>query len=61
MSDFTYIAIAVALVVLVGGHTVWQLRGLFRARAADARLLASQACFRPVTVDGLPLIGAVKF
>lgn len=26
---------------------------------AGSRLLASQACFRPVTQDGLPLIGAV--
>jgi glycine/D-amino acid oxidase-like deaminating enzyme len=26
---------------------------------ADAPVLASQACFRPVTQDGLPLIGAV--
>lgn len=25
----------------------------------DARILAQQACFRPVTEDGLPLIGAV--
>jgi glycine/D-amino acid oxidase-like deaminating enzyme len=26
---------------------------------ADAKVLARQACFRPVTQDGLPLIGAV--
>ena len=26
---------------------------------ASARILAEQACFRPVTSDGLPLIGAV--
>jgi len=26
---------------------------------AGSRVLASQACFRPVTQDGLPLIGAV--
>ena len=26
---------------------------------SDARVLATQACFRPVTEDGLPLIGAV--
>ena len=28
-------------------------------RLASARVLSSQACFRPVTQDGLPLIGAV--
>ena len=27
---------------------------------ARSRVLASQACFRPVTADGLPLIGAVR-
>ena len=27
---------------------------------ASAPVLASQACFRPVTADGLPLIGAVQ-
>jgi glycine/D-amino acid oxidase-like deaminating enzyme len=27
---------------------------------AQARVLARQACFRPVTVDGLPLIGPVR-
>ena len=26
---------------------------------ASSRVLASQACFRPVTPDGLPLIGAI--
>ncbi|RSZ60360.1 hypothetical protein HF313_20300 [Massilia atriviolacea] len=40
MSDVGYMAIAAAVVLLVAGHTAWQIRGLFRARAADARLLA---------------------
>jgi hypothetical protein len=49
MSDFTYIAIAAALVVLVCGHTAWQIRGLFRAKAADARLLAhGDICYAKV-------------
>ncbi|NHZ82305.1 hypothetical protein F2P44_23930 [Massilia sp. CCM 8695] len=49
MSDFAYIAIAAVVVVLVGGHTAWQIRGLFRAQAADARLLAHGAiCFAKV-------------
>jgi glycine/D-amino acid oxidase-like deaminating enzyme len=26
---------------------------------ASSRILSSQACFRPVTQDGLPLIGAI--
>jgi glycine/D-amino acid oxidase-like deaminating enzyme len=26
---------------------------------ADAEILAAQACYRPVTRDGLPLMGAV--
>lgn len=40
MSDIGYAAIAAAVVLLVGGHSAWQIRSLFRARAADARLLA---------------------
>lgn len=27
---------------------------------ADAEIIAQQACYRPVTIDGLPLIGAVS-
>ena len=30
-----------------------------RACLADAPILATQACFRPVTQDGLPLLGPV--
>ncbi|MFB9241685.1 hypothetical protein IV454_18600 [Massilia antarctica] len=49
MSDFSAIAIAAAVVLLVGGHTAWQIRGLFRARAADARLLAhGELCYAKV-------------
>jgi hypothetical protein len=49
MGDLGYIAIAVALVALLGGHTAWQIRGLFRARAADARLLAhGDICYATV-------------
>lgn len=43
------IAIAVMLVVLVAGHTAWQIRGMFRAKAADARLLAhGDVCYAKV-------------
>ena len=38
------------------------LRRMIRVLApelADAPVLASQACYRPVTRDGLPLMGAV--
>jgi glycine/D-amino acid oxidase-like deaminating enzyme len=31
----------------------------FAPALADAEVVASQACYRPVTADGLPLVGAV--
>ena len=39
-----------------------RLRGIcarLSPELADARVVAEQACYRPVTQDGLPLIGAV--
>ncbi|MEO1249559.1 MAG: FAD-binding oxidoreductase, partial [Pseudomonadota bacterium] len=45
-----------------GERAVAQLRGMARALSpalADADILASQACYRPVTQDGVPLLGAV--
>jgi glycine/D-amino acid oxidase-like deaminating enzyme len=33
---------------------------LFAPALADARILAAQACYRPLTQDGLPLLGSVK-
>ncbi|NHZ89595.1 hypothetical protein F2P45_11295 [Massilia sp. CCM 8733] len=49
MSDFSAMAIAAAIILLVGGHVSWQIRGLFRARAADARLLAhGDVCYARV-------------
>lgn len=40
MSDLAAMAIAAAIIVLVAGYVAWEIRGLLRAQAADARLLA---------------------
>lgn len=44
------------------GGAIYRLEAMCRALSAvlaEAPILARQACFRPVTRDGLPLIGAV--
>ncbi|NHZ65810.1 hypothetical protein [Massilia genomosp. 1] len=49
MSDLSAMAIAAAIIALVGGHVGWEIRGLFRAKAADARLLAhGDICYAKV-------------
>jgi glycine/D-amino acid oxidase-like deaminating enzyme len=36
------------------------MTGIFAPALAEAEIVAAQACFRPVTRDGLPLIGRVR-